>query len=272
MLEHESDFKFFIEDDKSFDDYMKEMQRDAIWGGNLEIQALAMRFSVNFYIHIYNHPMYIVHNFENPLKNIHMSYHDGEHYNSVRLKIDTQDDDMPMDIPLELINMVEQSTNMIIGEDDNEGEGSTAINTEADGGDIEKDEDDPEEEGNNPEVLPPKDELSFFGNNIKDMKLKNNDEETKRCIITEEGIIMDIPKDFSKCHCGNGNKKYKNCCSKGDFIGDYSKKDKIFYCDIDIFKRKFHCEVVDKKGTANTHNTNNTEVNNITKKMEKIFI
>jgi hypothetical protein len=56
---------------------MKEMQRDGIWGGNLEIQALAMRFSVNFYIHIYNHPMYIVRNFDNPMKNIHLSYHDG---------------------------------------------------------------------------------------------------------------------------------------------------------------------------------------------------
>jgi OTU domain-containing protein 3 len=77
MLANENDFKFFIEDDKSFPDYMKEMQKDGIWGGNLEIQALAMRFSVNFYIHIYNHPMYIVRNFDNPMKNVHLSYHDG---------------------------------------------------------------------------------------------------------------------------------------------------------------------------------------------------
>jgi OTU domain-containing protein 3 len=37
MEENQDHFKFFIEDDRSFEDYIKEMKKDGIWGGNLEI-------------------------------------------------------------------------------------------------------------------------------------------------------------------------------------------------------------------------------------------
>lgn len=36
-----------------------------------------MRFEVNIYIHIYNHPMYIIKNHDKPMKNLQLSYHDG---------------------------------------------------------------------------------------------------------------------------------------------------------------------------------------------------
>jgi len=54
--------------------------------------------------------MYIVKNFDNPDRNIHLSYHDGEHYNSIRLKDDFFED-VPHEISLDLINCVEQTTN-----------------------------------------------------------------------------------------------------------------------------------------------------------------
>ena len=37
MIDHQDHFKFFIEDDKPFDGYIKEMSLDGTWGGNLEI-------------------------------------------------------------------------------------------------------------------------------------------------------------------------------------------------------------------------------------------
>lgn len=84
MKANEDHFKFFIEDDQTFEDYLEEMLKDSTWGGNLEIyvnprliKALSMRFNINFFIHIYDHPMYIVKNHESPLKDIHLSYHDG---------------------------------------------------------------------------------------------------------------------------------------------------------------------------------------------------
>lgn len=36
-----------------------------------------MKFQVNIYIHIYNHPMYIIKNHDKPMKNLQLSYHDG---------------------------------------------------------------------------------------------------------------------------------------------------------------------------------------------------
>ena len=40
MIENQDHFKFFIEDDVTFDDYIKDMTKDGTWGGNLEIYAL----------------------------------------------------------------------------------------------------------------------------------------------------------------------------------------------------------------------------------------
>ena len=94
MIQNRSNFEPFIEDDKKFDDYIEEMSNDGKWGGNLEIQvktyiikALSMRFNVNFYIHIYNHPIFIVRNFEFPFTNVHLSYHDGVKHNNIRVII-----------------------------------------------------------------------------------------------------------------------------------------------------------------------------------------
>ena len=50
---------------------------------------MAMRFKINFYIHIYQKPLCIIKNFDNPTRDVHISYHEGRHYNSVRLIGDT---------------------------------------------------------------------------------------------------------------------------------------------------------------------------------------
>lgn len=222
-----------------------------------------MKYQVNFYIHIYNHPMYIVKNFDKPLRNIHLSYHDGEHYNSIRLKDDTSDD-VPQKIPLDIINFVEQTTN------------SKALNEnkEDEENDDRKDEDElksshSQEEAQNEIILNDKDEsqeISVNGVIIKDIKEKP--QKYQKCIITTEGIIYNELSDFKKCHC-ESNKKYKSCCSDKDIKGEYNKSENIFYSNLDVFKSKIN---IDAK--SNGKNENNTEdsVNPITKKLEKIFI
>lgn len=41
-MEENSDFySLFIEDDMTFNDYLKEMSKDGEWGGNLELSAIA---------------------------------------------------------------------------------------------------------------------------------------------------------------------------------------------------------------------------------------
>ncbi len=84
MEEHKEEFQPFIEDDQTIDDYIKSMKEDKEWGGNLEIYALSMALHANFYVYIHNHPMYVVKNFDDPKKNIMLTYHDGKHYNSLR--------------------------------------------------------------------------------------------------------------------------------------------------------------------------------------------
>jgi len=126
MVKNRENFEPFIEDDQKFDDYIKDLTKDGEWGGNLEIQALAMRFNINFFIHIYNHPLYIVKNFSQPLKNIHLSYHDGNHYNSVRLLNDVAED-IPPEISEDIIKGIQQTTD------------STALNENEENGNDEED-------------------------------------------------------------------------------------------------------------------------------------
>jgi len=93
MKSHKEDFEPFIEDDQTFDDYVEEMSKDKEWGGNLEIYALSKALQVNFYIYIYEHPLYIVKNFDEPKYNLMLTYHEGKHYNSLRkLEEKTEED------------------------------------------------------------------------------------------------------------------------------------------------------------------------------------
>jgi len=68
-----------------------------------------MKFKVNFYIHIFKQPMLIIKNFDKPTRDIHLSYHEGEHYNSVRL-IGDNGNSPPSQIPLEILGISELSS------------------------------------------------------------------------------------------------------------------------------------------------------------------
>lgn len=285
MIENQDHFKFFIEDDQSFDDYIKDMSKDGSWGGNLEIYALSMRFNVNFYIHIYNHPMYIVKNFTEPLRNVQLSYHDGEHYNSVRLKDDFTED-IPIQIPLEMINCVEVTTNMnALAELDNnttndnedeedEDEETKDTHTKSDyysnKNDMYDYEDENEKDSEKTEKIN-SDDIIINGTTVKDFSEKQKKtDKFRKSILTQEGNILDEIKDFSKCHCDT-NKKYKNCCSTQDIKGEYDKDENVFYTDKEIFKSRFHYEIKSKESKENKSNGNN-EVGTVTKHMERIFI
>jgi len=86
MVQNKDDFSPFIEDDITFDEYIEEMADDGIWGGNLELQSLAMKHQFNAIVHQLDAPVFSICNFSpGTVRTIHLSYHMGEHYNSVRL-------------------------------------------------------------------------------------------------------------------------------------------------------------------------------------------
>ena len=67
------------------------MSKDATWGGQLEMNALGKCFCFNAIVHQVGNPN-IVQTFFEPMGSkptIHLSYHLGKHYNSVRREDDT---------------------------------------------------------------------------------------------------------------------------------------------------------------------------------------
>jgi len=76
---------FLGEDDGTFDDYVRGMRENAMWGGNLEIQAASLAYKINVIIYQLDHPRWEVVNFADPqTRTIQLSYLDGDHYASVR--------------------------------------------------------------------------------------------------------------------------------------------------------------------------------------------
>ena len=60
------------------------MRAEGTWGGNLEIQCIAMHFRLNVVIYVNAAPRWEVINFPPETRCVHLSYHEGNHYNSVR--------------------------------------------------------------------------------------------------------------------------------------------------------------------------------------------
>lgn len=85
LLLHKEHYRFFVDDEQSFEDYVSEMRNDGVWADNLELQAISMACDVNVRVHQSGKPSYDIRNhLERNATAIHLSYHFGEHYASVR--------------------------------------------------------------------------------------------------------------------------------------------------------------------------------------------
>ncbi|KAL8168280.1 hypothetical protein V2J09_009779 [Rumex salicifolius] len=85
-------FEPFIEDEVPFDEYCESMEKDGTWAGHMELQAASLVTHSNICIHQSLLPRWYIRNFDDKIaRMIHLSYHDGEHYNSVRSKEDPCD-------------------------------------------------------------------------------------------------------------------------------------------------------------------------------------
>ncbi|KAL5556961.1 hypothetical protein UlMin_039197 [Ulmus minor] len=83
-------FEPFIEDEVPFDEYCQSMDKDGTWAGHMELQTASLVTRSNICIHRNMSPRWYIWNFDDRrVHMVHLSYHDNEHYNSVRLKEDT---------------------------------------------------------------------------------------------------------------------------------------------------------------------------------------
>ena len=225
-----------------------------------------MRFSVNFYIHILDHPLLIIKNFELPLRNLHLSYHNESHYNSVRLKEDPEQD-IPLDIPLELINCLEHTTNaQVIADDDLDSDEEDHVSTGK------KEEKSIVEEKTCIINEEPDQEIVSFGIVVKDINQRTTTRSRIiKWIMTKDGIVMNEISEHKKCHC-KSNKKYRNCCLDDDIKGEYNKSEQIFYCDLEDFKKRFFYEIRNSNEGGLKKTNSKNEVESIVKRVDSIYI
>ncbi|KXZ46175.1 hypothetical protein GPECTOR_46g244 [Gonium pectorale] len=83
--EHQDDFAPFIEDDESFGSYVARMRKDGTWAGYMEVVAASRCLEANLTIYQAGQPRWrVLSQPEDAAPMLHLSYHDGQHYNSVR--------------------------------------------------------------------------------------------------------------------------------------------------------------------------------------------
>ena len=75
MRRDEERFKWFVEDDEDWDDYLARIGRDGEWGGNLELVAAANLRSVNVVVHQLEAPKFEICADDNSAtRTVHLSY------------------------------------------------------------------------------------------------------------------------------------------------------------------------------------------------------
>ncbi|WIA18597.1 hypothetical protein OEZ85_010037 [Tetradesmus obliquus] len=84
MQQREPDFAPFVEDDQSFAGYIARMKKEGTWAGHMELQAASLLLQANIAVFQAGQPRWSITNFPPGSRLLHLSYHDGEHYNSVR--------------------------------------------------------------------------------------------------------------------------------------------------------------------------------------------
>lgn len=84
MRSNKDAFEPFVEDEEPWDKYIERMELEGEWAGNLELQAASMELGVNIRVYQAGQPPWTVKNHPETAPLLHVSYHDGSHYNSVR--------------------------------------------------------------------------------------------------------------------------------------------------------------------------------------------
>ncbi|BDA43257.1 probable deubiquitinase OTUD6B at N-terminal half [Coccomyxa sp. Obi] len=88
IKQHGEDFEPFMEDGETLANYCRRMSEDGTWAGYQEQVAVARLCSVAIRIYQAGQPVWTIKpdypDFPKDAAAIHLSYHDGEHYNSVR--------------------------------------------------------------------------------------------------------------------------------------------------------------------------------------------
>ncbi|KAM4652676.1 OTU domain-containing protein 3 [Discoglossus pictus] len=85
MVQHRDDFEPFVEDDVPFDRHVANLAQPGTFAGNDAIVAFARNNQVNVVIHQLNNPLWQIRGTDKAnVRELHIAYRYGEHYDSVR--------------------------------------------------------------------------------------------------------------------------------------------------------------------------------------------
>lgn len=84
MIDHRKDFEPFVEDDVPFERHVALLKKPGTYAGNDALAAFARNHKVNIVIHQLNSPVWKIHGNDDGSRELHISYHNGDHYSSVR--------------------------------------------------------------------------------------------------------------------------------------------------------------------------------------------
>ncbi|KAK3583745.1 hypothetical protein CHS0354_022777 [Potamilus streckersoni] len=85
MMEHRSDFEPFLDESVTFERHIGHIRQIGTYVGNDAIVAFARLHQVSIVIHQLSAPFLLIQGCQNPkAKQLHIAYHNGDHYSSVR--------------------------------------------------------------------------------------------------------------------------------------------------------------------------------------------
>ena len=86
MVKHRDTFEPFVEDGIPFNSYISWLRKKGTHAGNDAIVAFAKLHHLNVAIHQLSHPILMIHGAKDSTiaRELHIAYHNGEHYSSVR--------------------------------------------------------------------------------------------------------------------------------------------------------------------------------------------
>jgi len=166
-----------------------------------------MRFQINFYIYIYDHPMFIIRNFDTPKRDVHLSYHEGQHYNSVRL-IGDDGSTVPQRIPLEKLGLAQNATTEFIDYDLINSANLETNNDNCDEGD-----------GDNNEQVDPGEEIDEELEKV--LAMPKNEYETSKNNKIDNKEVIPIESNKIKDEANNLNENFDNKNNPNESPNDY---------------------------------------------------
>ncbi|GAB0198728.1 OTU domain-containing protein 3 [Grus japonensis] len=102
MIKQQEDFEPFVEDDVLFEKHVTNLAKPGTFTGNDAIVAFARNNQMNVVIYQLNAPLWQIQGMvKNNVKELHIAYHYGEHYNSVRRIND--DSEAPAYLQMEML-------------------------------------------------------------------------------------------------------------------------------------------------------------------------